>query len=66
MTIRPAIIAALGLTAAAFQDSVHVVPADRVSVRQMSEVPVIDVATGVHVRTVVGTTGARRSSSARA
>jgi mannose-6-phosphate isomerase-like protein (cupin superfamily) len=39
------------------QESVHLVPADRVAVRQMSDVPAIDLAPGVHVRTVVGTTG---------
>jgi mannose-6-phosphate isomerase-like protein (cupin superfamily) len=40
-----------------FQESVHFVPADRVTVRRMSEVPAIDLAPGVRVRTVVGTTG---------
>ena len=39
------------------QDSIHFVPADRVAVRVMREVPSIDVAPGVHVRTVVGSTG---------
>lgn len=39
------------------QDSIHFVPADRVAVRVMREVPSIDVAPGVHVRTVVGATG---------
>ena len=32
-------------------------PADRVSVRRMTDVPAIDLAPGVHVRTVIGTTG---------
>jgi quercetin dioxygenase-like cupin family protein len=39
------------------QDAIHVVPADKVAIRRMSDVPAIDVAPGVHVRTVVGTTG---------
>ena len=41
----------------AAQDSIHFVPADRVAVRVMREVPPIDVAPGLHVRTVVGSTG---------
>ena len=32
-------------------------PADRVAVRRMSDMQAVDVAPGVHVRTVVGTTG---------
>jgi mannose-6-phosphate isomerase-like protein (cupin superfamily) len=40
-----------------YQESVYFVPADRVSVRRMSDVPPIDLAPGVHVRTVIGTTG---------
>src|SRR5262245_39875788 len=43
--------------AQAAQESPHFLPADRVSVRVMSEVPAVDLAPGVHVRTVVGTTG---------
>src|SRR5436190_8145389 len=43
--------------APALQDSVHFVTPDRVTVRRMSEVPAIELAAGVHVRTVVGTTG---------
>ena len=39
------------------QDSIHFVPTDRVAVRLMREVPSIDVAPGVHVRTVVGSVG---------
>ena len=39
------------------QDSIYFVPADRVAVRVMREVPPIDLAPGVHVRTVVGQTG---------
>ena len=57
MTFRLVIGAALGLTAASFQDSANFVPADRVAVRRMSEVTAVDVAAGIHVRTVVGTTG---------
>ena len=57
MSIRFIPLLAVGLTAAAVQDSVHFVPADRVTVRKMSDVPAVDVAAGVHVRTVVGTTG---------
>lgn len=50
--------AALAAPAApVFQDSVHFVPADRVSIRRMNDVPAVDLAPGVHVRTVVGTTG---------
>jgi hypothetical protein len=39
------------------QDSIHFVPPDRVAVRVMSEVPAIDLAPGVRVRTVVGSIG---------
>jgi len=38
-------------------DSPHFVPADRVAVRVMSQIPAIDLAPGVRVRTVVGTAG---------
>ena len=56
MTIRSAALTALAC-AALVQDTVHFIPADRVTVRKMSEVPPVDVAPGVHVRTVIGTTG---------
>jgi hypothetical protein len=36
------------------QDDLYFLPTDRVSVRNMAAVPPIDVAPGVHVRTVVG------------
>lgn len=39
------------------QEDLHFVPADRVAVRMMEQVSPVDVAPGVHVRTVVGTTG---------
>jgi len=39
------------------QENIHLVSPDRVTVRRMSEVPAIDLAPGVRVRTVVGTTG---------
>ena len=39
------------------QESIHFLPDDRVSVRVMADVPAIDLAPGVRVRTVVGTTG---------
>ena len=39
------------------QESLHLVPADRVAVRVMAQVAPVDVAPGVHVRTVVGETG---------
>jgi mannose-6-phosphate isomerase-like protein (cupin superfamily) len=39
------------------QENPHFVPADRVAVRAMAHVPAVDLAPGVHVRTVVGTTG---------
>jgi len=41
----------------AVQDDLHFVPADRVSVRPMNDVSAIELAPGVNVRTVVGTTG---------
>src|SRR5688572_23667799 len=55
--MRTAIIVALGLAGAALQESAHLVSADRITVRRMSDVPAVDVAPGVHVRTVIGTTG---------
>jgi len=36
------------------QESVHFLPAGRVATRNMREVPAVDLAPGVHVRTVVG------------
>ena len=60
---QPTLVALVGVLLFGFvaamgaQDSVHFVPADRVAVRVMREVPPIDVAPGVHVRTVVGSTG---------
>jgi len=45
------------LTAVGAQDPLYFPPPDRVSVRVMSELSPIDLAPGVHVRTVVGATG---------
>src|SRR5436190_3560650 len=39
------------------QDPLYFLPADRVSVRVMSELAPVDLAPGVHVRTAVGATG---------
>lgn len=55
MSLRLAIIALLSCAIA--QESIHVVSRERVTLRRMREVPAVDVAPGVHVRTVVGTTG---------
>lgn len=49
--------AAIAMAAAGTQDLVHFLPADRVAVRAMRDVPAVDLAPGVHVRTVVGTAG---------
>jgi mannose-6-phosphate isomerase-like protein (cupin superfamily) len=56
MLIRLLTILAL-VTWTAAQESVYFASAERVSVRRMSEVPPIELAPGVRVRTVVGTTG---------
>ena len=40
------------------QDTVYFPPTDRIAVRAMRSIPTIDVAPGVHVRTVVGPTAA--------
>ena len=45
------------LSAVGAQDPLYFPPPDRVSVRVMSELSPIDLAPGVHVRTVVGATG---------
>lgn len=45
------------LSAVGVQDPLYFPPPDRVSVRVMSELSPIDLAPGVHVRTVVGATG---------
>ena len=45
------------LSAVGAQDPLYFPPSDRVSVRVMSELSPIDLAPGVHVRTVVGATG---------
>ena len=45
------------LSAVGVQDPLYFPPPDRVSVRVMSELSAIDLAPGVHVRTVVGATG---------
>ena len=50
-------VAARLATQATGQESIHLVSPDRVTVRLMTEVPAIDLAPGVRVRTVVGTTG---------
>lgn len=52
-------VAAGGIAAwmQASAESPYFVHADRVAVRVMSQVPAVDLAPGVHVRTVVGTTG---------
>src|SRR5262245_13380871 len=44
-------------SAVTLQENIHFVPGDRVAVRRMSDVPPIELAPGVLVRTVVGTTG---------
>ena len=49
-------LSVVGLPLAA-QDGIYFVPQDRIAVRVMRDVPSVDLAPGVHVRTVVGTTG---------
>lgn len=48
---------ALMLVLVLSQADIYFIPADKVAIRRMSDVPPVDVAPGVHVRTVVGTTG---------
>jgi mannose-6-phosphate isomerase-like protein (cupin superfamily) len=50
-----AVAAAFAAVGRPAQDGVHFLPADRVATRNMRTVPAVDVAPGVHVRTVVGT-----------
>ena len=53
----PGIVWISMLVAVGAQDPLYFPPPDRVSVRVMSELSPIDLAPGVHVRTVVGATG---------
>ncbi|HKW00091.1 MAG TPA: cupin domain-containing protein [Vicinamibacterales bacterium] len=55
--MKPAGIVGIAMIAVGVQDPLHFPPADRISVRVMSELSPIDVAPGVHVRTLVGPTG---------
>jgi quercetin dioxygenase-like cupin family protein len=48
---------ALILVLLLLQGDIYFLPADKVVVRRMSDVPPVELASGVHVRTVVGTTG---------
>jgi quercetin dioxygenase-like cupin family protein len=53
----PGVVSIAMLSAVGAQDPLYFPPPDRVSVRVMSELSPIDLAPGVHVRTVVGATG---------
>jgi len=55
--VKLAGIAGIAMIAVGVQDPLYFPPADRVSVRVMSELSPIDLAPGVHVRTLVGWTG---------
>ena len=54
------------LSAVGVQDPLYFPPPDRVSVRVMSELSAIDLAPGVHVRTVVGATGSGKTTTVSA